>query len=420
MSSESSEPIYRSRPGADALAPASAAAATQVAPGLWCSPGLSNSYLLTTDDGRVIVNTGMGFEGPVHRANFDAVDSSPVRYIIFTQGHVDHVGGLDSVRDPDTQVVAQANWTTWRDDNDRLIPYRASRSAFAFSDKLATGIQAIQQRLGTKHLAGQSMPAVDIDFDETLALEVGGRRLELISVPGGETTDSLVVWLPDERICLCGNTFGPIFGHIPNLVTMRGDRYRDALTAIASIERVRELQPALLVTGHFDPIAGAERIDAELARLGGAIRYLHDQTVAGMNAGKDVVTLMREIDLPAEYEVGQGYGKVAWDVRAVWENYSGWFHHRSTTELYPVGLDAVTADIVELAGVEAVVGRARAHLEAGRPVHAIHLAELVGPDDPGARDVLRQAHESLLAESTNFWESAWLKNTLRQLVARNS
>jgi len=84
------EPIYRSRPGADALAPASADQAEEIAPGLWCSPGLSNSYLLTTDEGRVIVNTGMGFEGPVHRANFDAVDSSPVRYIIVTQGHVDH------------------------------------------------------------------------------------------------------------------------------------------------------------------------------------------------------------------------------------------------------------------------------------------------------------------------------------------
>ena len=274
-----SEPVYRSRPGADAMRPASAEQAEQIAPGLWCSPGLSNSYLLTTAEGRVIVNTGMGFEGPVHRANFDAVDSSPVRYIIFTQGHVDHVGGLDSVRDPDTTVVAQANWTMWRDDNDRLIPYRASRSAFAFKDTLASGIQAIQRRLGTTRLAGQSVPVVDLDFEDTLTLEVGGRRMELISVPGGETTDSLVVWLPDERICLCGNTFGPLFGHIPNLVTMRGDRYRDALTAIASVERVRALQPDLLVTGHFEPIAGADRIDAELTRLRDAIAYVHDQTV---------------------------------------------------------------------------------------------------------------------------------------------
>jgi len=232
--------------------------------------------------------------------------------------------------------------------------------------------------------------------------------MELIAVPGGETNDSLVVWLPDERICLCGNTFGPVFGHIPNLVTMRGDRYRDALTAIASVERVRELQPELLVTGHFAPIAGQARIDAELTRLREAIRYVHDQTVAGMNAGKDVRTLMREIALPAECEVGQGYGKVAWDVRAVWENYSGWFHHHSTTELYPIGFDAVSADVVDLAGADAIVQRAGQHLDAGRPLHAIHLAELVAADHAGARDVLRQAHQQLLAAATNFWERAWL------------
>jgi alkyl sulfatase BDS1-like metallo-beta-lactamase superfamily hydrolase len=240
--------------------------------------------------------------------------------------------------------------------------------------------------------------------------------MELISVPGGETNDPLVVWLPEERICLCGNIFGPIVGHIPNLVTIRGDRYRDALTAIASVERVRNLRPELLVTGHFEPIAGADRIDAELTRLRNAIQYVHDQTVAGMNAGKDVLTLMREITLPPEYEVGQGYGKVSWDVRAVWENYSGWFHHRSTTELYPVGFDAVSADVVELAGADALVERARAHLGAGRPPHAIHLAELAPKDHPGARHVLRAAHENLLAGHTNFWESAWLT----QQITRNS
>ena len=42
------DPIYRSRPGADAMAPASAEQAEEVAPGIWCSPGLTNTYLLTT------------------------------------------------------------------------------------------------------------------------------------------------------------------------------------------------------------------------------------------------------------------------------------------------------------------------------------------------------------------------------------
>jgi alkyl sulfatase BDS1-like metallo-beta-lactamase superfamily hydrolase len=405
-----SHPVYRSRPGADALAPASAERAEEVAPGIWCSPGLSNAYLLTTDDGRIVVNTGMGFESPVHRANFDAVDDSPIRYIVVTQGHYDHVGGLNTLRDPGTQVIAQANWRSWRDDNERLLAYRAGRSAFAFSDRLADGIAAIQRRFGKK-LPPQADHAADIEVADALTLTVGGRTLELLATPGGETTDSMVVWLPDERICLCGNVFGPVFGHIPNLVTMRGDRYRDALTAIASMERVRDLRPEVLITGHFEPIRGTDVIATELTRLRDAIAYVHDQTVAGMNAGKDVHTLMREITLPPELDVGQGYGKVSWDVRAIWENYSGWFHHRSTTELYDVAPADLNADLVELAGADAVIARAEQHLAADRPVHAIHLAEAVlhaDSEHAGARDILRSAHERLLADSTNFWERAWL------------
>jgi alkyl sulfatase BDS1-like metallo-beta-lactamase superfamily hydrolase len=102
---------------------------------------------------------------------------------------------------------------------------------------------------------------------------------------------------------------------------------------------------------------------------------------------------------------------VAWDVRAIWENYSGWFHHRSTTELYPVGPESVSPDVVELAGAEALIARARAHLDSGRPLQAIHLAEIVlhtDPENPRCRAVLKDAHAALLADSVNFWESAWL------------
>ncbi|MBV8929946.1 MAG: MBL fold metallo-hydrolase [Mycobacteriaceae bacterium] len=411
------EPVYRSRPGADAIVGANAPRAQEVCPRIWVSPGLSNSYLLQTEDGRVVVNTGMGFEGPVHRANYDAVDRSPIRYIILTQGHYDHVGGADALSDPGTEVVAQANWETWRRDNDVLATFRAANAYFAWSHAISAAVAYAKRRAGGD-LPAQSTPTPTIVVDDELTLTVGGRRLVLRATPGGETTDSMVVWLPDEAVCLCGNVFGALFGHIPNLVTMRGDRYRDAMTVIASIEAVRDLGAEVLLTGHFGPITGKGRIHGELTRLRDAVAYLHDRTVAGMNAGKDVATLMREVTLPPELDVGEGYGKVSWNVRAIWETYAGWFHHRSTTELYPDGPQTISADLVELIGADTLIGRARKHLADGEALEAIHLAEIVTAVEPhheAARHVLAGAHQQLLDASTNFWEAAWLRKQIREL-----
>ena len=60
-------------------------------------------------------------------------------------------------------------------------------------------------------------------------VELGGRRFELYSTPGGETTDALVVWMPEHRTAFVGNLMGPFFGHMPNLYTMRGDKIRSAM-----------------------------------------------------------------------------------------------------------------------------------------------------------------------------------------------
>jgi alkyl sulfatase BDS1-like metallo-beta-lactamase superfamily hydrolase len=133
-----------------------------------------------------------------------------------------------------------------------------------------------------------------------------------------------------------------------------------------------------------------------------------------MNAGKDVHTLMRTIEVPAEYDVGEGYGQTKWNVRAIWENYAGWFHHDSSTELYGVSPRSVHPDLVELAGAEAIVAAARKRLDAGEPLEAIHLAEIAG-DNLAALEVLVAAHEILLAESVNFWERSWLQRRLEVL-----
>jgi alkyl sulfatase BDS1-like metallo-beta-lactamase superfamily hydrolase len=86
---------------------------------------------------------------------------------------------------------------------------------------------------------------------------------------------------------------------------------------------------------------------------------VNEATIAGMNAGKDVHTLMREIRLPPELKIGEFHGKVAWDVRAIWEEYSSWFHYDSTTSLYGVPRSSIDADLAELAGGSGRTGGSR-------------------------------------------------------------
>ena len=240
----------------------------------------------------------------------------------------------------------------------------------------------------------QARPEPTVTFEDRLELTIGGRDLVLVSVPGGETTDSLIIWMADTRTAFTGNMFGALFGHVPNLVTMRGDRYRDALTYSASLDTVLDLGPERLITGHFDPIEGADLIAAEVTAMQEAMAWVHDRTVDGMNAGADVHTLMREVRVPDHLDVGEGYGKTSWNVRAIWEHYAGWFHHRSTTELYDVPPSAVAHDVVAAAGGDALAAAARDRLDAGQPVAALHLTDIVlaveprharGPPDGGGR-----------------------------------
>jgi alkyl sulfatase BDS1-like metallo-beta-lactamase superfamily hydrolase len=246
----------------------------------------------------------------------------------------------------------------------------------------------------------------------------------LIAAAGAETNDSLMVWLPQHKIVLTGNLFGCPFGHFPNLVTIRGDRYRDALTCAAAAQTVLDLNADLLLYGHHEPIKGAELIRTEVTAYRDAVLYVHDELVKGMNAGKDLYTLQQEITLPPECEVGQGYGTVRWSIRAIWESYAGWFKHESTTELYSVPQKNIHADLVELAGIDQLLARAKQKFAAGKNEEALHLLDIVlnaEPQHSEAKKLATAVHETLLAEAEtfchtgNFWLVGWLQNRIKLL-----
>jgi glyoxylase-like metal-dependent hydrolase (beta-lactamase superfamily II) len=388
--------------------------AVELGDGIFMSRNIANSYLVTTADGDLLINAGTDFEAPEIKARLSRVSKGPLRMITFTQGHPDHVSGWSLFAQPGVETIAQANHPDVREYWRHLHPFyvrRIMKLWGAFMD-----VEAVAATLPPE-------PVLTGSFIDSYTLELGGRRFEFYSTPGGETTDALVVWMPEQRTVFIGNLMGPFFGHVPNLYTLRGDKIRSAMAFMHSLDRVIALAPETLINGH-DVFHGADQILATITKARDATAYLRDRTIDGMNSGGDLWTLMREVTLPGELALPQVHGKVSWIVRAIWEEHVGWFRYESTTELYGVPPSSVWSDVVDLAGgTAALTERADAHAAAGRPLQALHLTDIVlahAPADPDALSVKRKALQQLLASSgrENHSEVQWLEQEITSATVK--
>jgi glyoxylase-like metal-dependent hydrolase (beta-lactamase superfamily II) len=372
---------------------------------------ISNAYLVTTADGDVMVNTGFLTTGARNKALLAPHRTGPLRKIILTQSHADHYGSIDSFLEPETKVIVQANFLDNMNDMNGLQPYFGPRTRKLWGTTVKFD--------GPPPRPPEVKP--DIIVDKDYSFDQGGRRFELLWTPDGETTDSLTVWMPKEKIVFTGNLFGPVFLSMPFLNTLRGDKPRLVRNYLRSLDRVRNLGAEILITGHGEPITGAARIRADLDKMHAAVSWIRDYTHAGMKAGKDVHTLMREVKLPPEIQIGEFHGKVAWAVRSIWDEYSGWFHYDSTTSLYGVPRASVSADIAELAGgADALAARARQKLEQDKPLEALHLLDIALEAEPAnvaALTAKKDASARLLelSGSSNLSETMWLRSEIREI-----
>lgn len=386
----------------------------QVHPSIWVVSGNSNAYLVETRDGAVVIDTGLGPEAEQTHALLRAATDAPVRKLILTHAHADHVGGAHLWQGEGVETIAAAAFPLRNRYFHELRPFQVARARVLWADVMPKG-------------AEQQFPyprvEVDVLVSGALHFELGGVRFEVLETPGGEGPDSVSVWIPAFGALFTGDTLGPSTATFPNLFTLRGENYREAIPMIESLERMIALEASLLFPGHLDPLRGKHEIAEPLQRTADAIQYVYDATVAGMNAGKDVFTLMGEIELPPELEVSQQYGRVPWGVRAIWESHVGWFRYESSTELYDLPIRAMYPELAELAGGPASLAeRAQDHLGADRPLQALHLAEVALSAEPEHQASLEAKLGALQALAradggANFQVGGWLRNRIEATEA---
>jgi alkyl sulfatase BDS1-like metallo-beta-lactamase superfamily hydrolase len=379
---------------------------------IYMAPTTGNVYLVTTPDGNVVIDTASSGQAPDARKLLLAESHGPVKYIILTHGHADHIGGIALWKEAGTQIIAQRNYFEFVNYVTRLEGFFAPRNAAAFSRP--------QQEVGA--WAGNYGAKVDptILFDEKYEFTLGGVEFQLFSTPG-ETPDHLTVWLPAYKAAFIGDNYAgvgiPEPMSFPNIYALRGTKPRWALDWISSIDKVLALKPEIVLSGHGDPIIGNAEITRRLTRYRNAIQYVHDETVKGMNSGKDVFTLMREIKLPASYDLSEVFGKVSWSVRGIYDGYAGWFDMNPAT-MYDSLPSSVYPDLVKLAGgPEPLVKLALERLEAGKPVEALHLTDVVLAYDQNNNAALGarlKALDYLRERCENFVEAGWLDYGIRK------
>jgi alkyl sulfatase BDS1-like metallo-beta-lactamase superfamily hydrolase len=380
-------------------------AALKVADGIYEAFGFGNTFMVTTADGSVIIDTSSAPVAPRHVKLLKAVSAAPIKYIILTHGHGDHTGGISLWKEPQTKIIAQKNHVEFLNYQTRLAGFFAERNAAQFG----------YPQPPPREWAGDYGAKIDANvlFDDRYEFTLGGIKFEIYHTPG-ETPDHLTVWIPQYKAAFCGDNYYMSF---PNMYTLRGTEPRWALDYVSSLNKVMSLEPEIVLPSHGPPVHGKDEIKRRLTRYRDAIQYVHDQVVQGMNSGKDVFTLMREIKLPPELEVGEAYGKLTWSIRGIYEGYAGWFDMNPAT-MYETPPQSIYPDLVRLAGgPDNIIKLAAERTGQGRLVEALHLtaaALTADPDSARALEARLNALQALYERSRNSNERGWLQYSINQ------
>jgi glyoxylase-like metal-dependent hydrolase (beta-lactamase superfamily II) len=197
------------------------------------------------------------------------VSHAPIRYVILTHGHWDHVGGLAAVREPGSIVIAQANFAA------ELARSRQYRPPF-------------HDFFGTEDNPLDVTPDRLISAPETL--HVAGIDLALIPGKSGETDDALYVRDLRHDILFVGDAFMPYSG-APFVAEGSAEGY------LGAIAQVLELHPRRLIHGH-PPLTAMFTIDA-MPGLQASLRSLYDRSLDAAHATRPLAELLHDNFIPA-------------------------------------------------------------------------------------------------------------------------
>lgn len=190
----------------------------------------ANAMAIVTTQGVIVVDTGNNPpETRILLKDIQSVTAQPVRYVVITQNHGDHVGGTPLFSPPATVIV-----------HDRVAKDWAAMKDYQ--------IKSWRKRFPERAAALADVKPLDsvMSFSDRMTLHLGGKTVELIYVDDAYNPGDVAVWLPEEGVMHAG-----FVGYIGRHPDIRPD-YSHGTTAgmLKQLDALSALRPKIVVPAH--------------------------------------------------------------------------------------------------------------------------------------------------------------------------
>ena len=368
-----------------------------IAGNVYCAVGygLANIILIEGTDGTIIVDTGIDVEQAREvAADFAKITTKPLAAIIYTHHHADHVQGATAFAGWDKVPIIAHESLVREYLQETLVAGEIMRNrALAMYNSLLGGPENEGMNSGIGPLLKMRTVAFKPPtrtFADHLDLTIAGVELKLVYVPS-EANSEIAVFLPKNHVLLSAEV---IQDHtFPNIYTLRGAVYRDPMTWVRSIDRLRGFDANFMVLQHGPPVAGTVEVAEVLRNYRDAIQFTRDQTVRYMNQGLAPDEIADIVQLPPHLAnfrpwLREFYGTVRHSIPNIYQGNIGWFEGDPVTLKPTPRVEYAGRLMTLMGGRDKVLAEARKAYANGDPQFAAELTTYlirVKQDDRDAR-----------------------------------
>jgi cyclase len=231
----------------------------------------ANVTIIQTQEGIVLIDTGQTpKDSHVVMAALKKLTSQPVRFIIHTEPHADHILG-DFIFSPPAIVVAHDGATA---SMKKAVTPESIEKRMAASPEMREAYKGF--RLITPHM----------EYRDKMTLNVGERTLELYYLKNVHSEADTAIWMPNERIVFTA----------ASVTVKRFGNHRPFVSipdTLSGIKMMKALNPDVVIPGHGDP--GTVKLLDDMEKY---YNLLLERVGTMVKAGKSLDDIKKELKIP--------------------------------------------------------------------------------------------------------------------------